>query len=176
VEVNSVPLSLTIMPGRPRRATSAASSRATRRPEIEVSGIAAKHSRVVLPHVIMLPAASSTMLPGRSARLRMSMQSPGGEARSPTPRRDSPPSAPPSFQQRPRGERGETNKLWSMRAAVGKLFFWRPSAGSGCSAPISTLPATSPVVREWAAEVADETPHCLLAPSPHTPVHRVKLG
>jgi hypothetical protein len=42
-EVNSVPLSDTIMPGLPRRSVS---SRATRRPEIDVSGIAAKQSRV----------------------------------------------------------------------------------------------------------------------------------
>ena len=35
-EVNSVPLSETIMPGLPRRSISAVSSRATRRPEIEV--------------------------------------------------------------------------------------------------------------------------------------------
>ena len=45
-EVNSVPLSETIMPGLPRRLINAVSSRATRRPEIEVSGIAARHSRV----------------------------------------------------------------------------------------------------------------------------------
>ena len=37
---------MTIMPGLPRRSISAVSSRATRRPEIEVSGIAARHSRV----------------------------------------------------------------------------------------------------------------------------------
>jgi hypothetical protein len=37
-EVSSVPLSLTIMPGLPRRSISAVSSRATRRPEIEVQG------------------------------------------------------------------------------------------------------------------------------------------
>ena len=45
-EVNSVPLSETIMPGLPRRSIKTVSSRATRRPEIEVSGIAARHSRV----------------------------------------------------------------------------------------------------------------------------------
>jgi hypothetical protein len=44
LQVNSVPLSETIMPGLPRRAISAVSSRATRRPGIEVSGIAAEHS------------------------------------------------------------------------------------------------------------------------------------
>src|SRR4029077_7703930 len=38
-EVNSVPLSETIMPGLPRRSINAVSSRATLRPEIEVSGI-----------------------------------------------------------------------------------------------------------------------------------------
>src|SRR5271166_6819781 len=43
-EVNSVPLSETIMPGLPRLSTSADSSRATRRPEIEASGMAARHS------------------------------------------------------------------------------------------------------------------------------------
>src|SRR5271170_1441795 len=57
-EVNSVPLSETIMPGLPRRSISAVSSRATRRPEIEVSGIAARHSRVT----------SSTMLRIRNRR------------------------------------------------------------------------------------------------------------
>lgn len=45
-EVSSVPLSLTIIPGLPRRSIRAVSSRATRCPEIEVSGIAARHSRV----------------------------------------------------------------------------------------------------------------------------------
>jgi hypothetical protein len=45
LQVNSVPLSETIMPGLPRRSISAVSSRATRRPGIEVSGIAARHSR-----------------------------------------------------------------------------------------------------------------------------------
>ena len=57
-EVNSVPLSETIMPGLPRRSINAVSSRATRRPEIEVSGIAARHSRVT----------SSTMFRMRSRR------------------------------------------------------------------------------------------------------------
>src|SRR3954468_7845584 len=46
VEVNSVPLSETIIPGLPRCSIRAVSSRATRRPEMEVSGIAARHSRV----------------------------------------------------------------------------------------------------------------------------------
>lgn len=45
-EVNSVPWSETIMLGLPRWAINSVSSRATRRPEIEVSGIAARHSRV----------------------------------------------------------------------------------------------------------------------------------
>ena len=45
-EVNSVPLSETIMQGLPRLSSRAVNSRATRRPEIEVSGIAARHSRV----------------------------------------------------------------------------------------------------------------------------------
>jgi hypothetical protein len=58
LEVNSVPLSDTITPGLPRRSTSIVNSRATRRPEIEVSGIAAKHSRVT----------SSTMFRIRSRR------------------------------------------------------------------------------------------------------------
>jgi hypothetical protein len=43
-DVNSVPLSETIMPGLPRRLINAVSSRATRRPGIEVSGIAARRS------------------------------------------------------------------------------------------------------------------------------------
>jgi hypothetical protein len=45
-EVNPIPLSDTIMPGLPRRSIKTVSSRATRRPGIEVSGIAAKHSRI----------------------------------------------------------------------------------------------------------------------------------
>jgi len=49
-EVNSVPLSDTIMPGLPRRSIKTVSSRATRRPEIDVSGIAAKHSSVTSSH------------------------------------------------------------------------------------------------------------------------------
>ena len=57
-EVNSVPLSETIMSGLPRRSIKTVSSRATRRPEIEVSGIAARHSRVT----------SSTMFRMRSRR------------------------------------------------------------------------------------------------------------
>jgi hypothetical protein len=44
--VNSVSLSDTIMPSFPRHRTSIVNSRAPRRPEIEVSGIAAKPSRV----------------------------------------------------------------------------------------------------------------------------------
>ncbi len=45
-KVNSVPWSLKIISGLPRRAMMASSSRATRRPEIDVSGIAARHSFV----------------------------------------------------------------------------------------------------------------------------------
>ena len=41
-------LSLTIMPGSPRSTISFARSRTTLRPEIDVYGIAAKHSRVTL--------------------------------------------------------------------------------------------------------------------------------
>lgn len=37
------------MPGRPRRLISAVSSRATRRPEIEVSGIAARGAAAIIP-------------------------------------------------------------------------------------------------------------------------------
>lgn len=51
-DVSSVPLSETIMSGLPLRSINAVNSRATRRPDIEVSGIAARHSRVT----------SSTML------------------------------------------------------------------------------------------------------------------
>ena len=40
-------LSLTIIPGLPRWAINFVSSRTTRRPEIEVSGTAARHSRVL---------------------------------------------------------------------------------------------------------------------------------
>src|SRR5664279_4972172 len=59
-EVNSVPLSLTIIPGLPRASISIVSSRATRLPEIEVSGIAARQARVI----------SSTMLRMRKRRPR----------------------------------------------------------------------------------------------------------
>lgn len=52
-----MPWSETISPGLPRRSISAESSRATRRPEIDVSGIAARHSLVT----------SSTMLRMRKA-------------------------------------------------------------------------------------------------------------
>lgn len=45
-EVNSVPWSETISPGLPRRAINVVSSRATRAPEIDVSAMLAKHSRV----------------------------------------------------------------------------------------------------------------------------------
>jgi hypothetical protein len=41
-----VPWSLTMRPGLPRRSTKAVSSRATRRPEIDVSTTAARHSLV----------------------------------------------------------------------------------------------------------------------------------
>jgi hypothetical protein len=57
-EVNSVPLSETIICGLPRTLTIMVSSRATRLPEIDVSGTAAKHSRVT----------SSTMLRMRKRR------------------------------------------------------------------------------------------------------------
>jgi hypothetical protein len=57
VRVNSVPWSETIMPGLPRRPIRSVSSRATRRPEIEVSGIAARHSRVI--DDVQHPKASS---------------------------------------------------------------------------------------------------------------------
>ncbi len=46
VEVNSVPLSLTTMRGLPRVSMRTFSSRTTRLPEIEASGIAARHSFV----------------------------------------------------------------------------------------------------------------------------------
>src|ERR1700733_6333845 len=52
------PIVRDVMPGLPRRSINAVSSRATRRPEIEVSGIAAKHSRVT----------SSTMFRMRNRR------------------------------------------------------------------------------------------------------------
>jgi hypothetical protein len=44
--VSSVPLSLTTIAGLPRRSISRSSSRATRRPESEVSAIRARHSRL----------------------------------------------------------------------------------------------------------------------------------
>ena len=53
-EVNSVPLSDTIIRGLPRRSMSAVSSRATRLPEIEVSGIAARHSRVTSSTILRI--------------------------------------------------------------------------------------------------------------------------
>ena len=58
--MNSVPLSETIIWGLPRTSMSTVSSRATRLLEIEVSGIAARHSRVT----------SSTMLRMRTRRPR----------------------------------------------------------------------------------------------------------
>jgi hypothetical protein len=45
-EVSSVPLSLTIVLGLPQATRRRSSSRATRMPEIEVSGTSARHSRV----------------------------------------------------------------------------------------------------------------------------------
>jgi len=62
LEMNSVPLSETIMLGLPRRLISTVCSCATRRPEIEMSGIAARHSRVT----------SSTMFRIRIRRPRAS--------------------------------------------------------------------------------------------------------
>jgi hypothetical protein len=59
LQVNSMPpLSETIEPGLPRRSTMVVSSRATRRPEIDVSGTAPRHSLVT----------SSTMLRTRKRR------------------------------------------------------------------------------------------------------------
>ena len=43
LDMNSVPLSETISPGLPRRSINTVSSRATLRPEIDVSEIAAVH-------------------------------------------------------------------------------------------------------------------------------------
>lgn len=48
LDVNSVPLSLTIILGRPRVAISVSSSLATRRPDSEVSATKVRHSRVQL--------------------------------------------------------------------------------------------------------------------------------
>jgi hypothetical protein len=56
LQVNSVPLSETIEPGLPRLSTIVVSSRATSRPEIDVSGTAPRHSFVT----------SSTMLRTRT--------------------------------------------------------------------------------------------------------------
>jgi hypothetical protein len=50
-EVSSVPFSETIIPGLPRRSIRVVNVRATHLPDIEVSGIAVRHSR----------ATSSTM-------------------------------------------------------------------------------------------------------------------
>jgi hypothetical protein len=47
-----VPLSLTITPGWPRRAISAVSSRTTRLPLSEVSGMAARHSLVTSSMIV----------------------------------------------------------------------------------------------------------------------------
>ncbi|PWE77300.1 hypothetical protein XF30_11550 [Bradyrhizobium sp. SUTN9-2] len=58
LQVNSVPWSDAIIPGLPRRWTIAVSSRATRRPEIDVSGMAPRHSLVT----------SSTMVRMRKRR------------------------------------------------------------------------------------------------------------
>jgi hypothetical protein len=48
LQANSVPWSDTIIPGLPRCLTIVVSSRATRRPEIDVSGMAPRHSLVAL--------------------------------------------------------------------------------------------------------------------------------
>src|ERR1700688_4376841 len=86
LEVNSVPLSHTIMPGFPWRSTSIVNSRATHQPEIEVSGIVAKHSRVT----------SSTMFRMRNRRPQTNChgQNPETSGRWQPPR---PGSAPPSL-------------------------------------------------------------------------------
>src|SRR5690606_26751888 len=61
-EVNSVPWSETIMSGLPRRLIRSVSSRATRRPEIDVSGIAAKHSRVTSSTMLSTPPAGELVV------------------------------------------------------------------------------------------------------------------
>lgn len=54
LQVNSVPLSETISPGLPRRAITVVSSRATRRPEIDVSGMAPRHSLVTSSTILRM--------------------------------------------------------------------------------------------------------------------------
>ena len=61
--VSSVPLSLTIIAGGPRRAITASSSRPTRAPDNEVSATNARHSRV----------KSSTIARMRNRRLSVSV-------------------------------------------------------------------------------------------------------
>jgi hypothetical protein len=46
LDVSSVPLSLTIIAGRPRHCTMVSNSRATRAPDNDVSATSARHSRV----------------------------------------------------------------------------------------------------------------------------------
>ena len=50
--MNSAPLSLTIMPGLPRRAINARISRTARFPDSEVSGMAARHSLVTSSMIV----------------------------------------------------------------------------------------------------------------------------
>lgn len=63
LQVNSVSWLLTIMPGLPRRPINSVRTRATFRPETEVSGIAARHSRVTSSPTLRIrnrrPQASS---------------------------------------------------------------------------------------------------------------------
>lgn len=56
LQVSLVPLSETIRPGLPRRATTVVSSRATRRPEIDVSGMAPRHSLVTSSTILRMRA------------------------------------------------------------------------------------------------------------------------
>ena len=53
-EVNSVPMSDTIICGLPRLSMSIVSSRVARLPDIEVSGIAVRHSRVTSSTMVRL--------------------------------------------------------------------------------------------------------------------------
>src|SRR4051794_15377552 len=67
-EVNSVPLSDTIICGLPRTLTIMVSSRATRLPEIDVSGIAARHSAETAPLVDEIAQTSAQLDLRRPAR------------------------------------------------------------------------------------------------------------
>jgi hypothetical protein len=79
----------------------------------------------VLPHVILLPDASRTMLPAPAC---------------PCVLMPSPPTAPPG-QLLPRGDRGKTNRLWGFSDGGRIIVLWR-SYACRCGLPTSRFQAT----------------------------------